>query len=59
MVTFLVKIFGTCWRPGFFLLGGLFALSGIGRVSTGVRSSVGRNRITPLPKVLEVPAGDT
>jgi hypothetical protein len=63
MTTSLVRIFGTRWRPGFFRLGGLFALSGIGRVSptSGVRSPVGRDRITPIPNTLEVrvPAGDT
>jgi hypothetical protein len=58
MTTFLVRIFGACWRPG---LGGLFAPSGIGRVfpTSGLRSSAGRDRITPFPKTLDVPAGDT
>lgn len=40
MITFLAGIFDACWRPGFFQLGGLVALGGIGRVSptSGVRS---------------------
>lgn len=58
-----MRMIGACWRPGFFRLGGLFrvAPSGIGRVSptSGVRSSVGRDRIAPFPKILEIPAGDT
>ncbi len=60
MITFLVKVIGACWRPGFFQLGGRNALSGIGRVSptSGVRGFVGRDRITPFPNTLEVPAGD-
>lgn len=61
MTTFLVRFFGACWRPVLFRLGGLFAPSGIGRVfpTSGVRSSAGRDRITPFPKTLDVPAGDT
>lgn len=61
MITFLVRTAGAGWRPGFFRLGGRNALSGIGRVSptSGVRSFARRDRITPFPKTLEVPAGDT
>jgi hypothetical protein len=60
MTTFLVRIFGPCWRPGFFQLGGRSALSGIGRVSptSGICGSAGRDRITPFPDGLDVPAGD-
>jgi hypothetical protein len=52
---------GACWRLGFFRLGGRRALSGIGRVSptSRVRGLAGRDRITPFPKALKAPAGDT
>ena len=62
MTTFLVRIFGACWwRPGFFQLGGRNALSGISRVSptSGICGSAGRDRITPFPNSLDVPASDT
>jgi hypothetical protein len=55
-------VIGACWRPGFFRLGGRRALSGISRVSptsSGIRGFVGCDRITPFPKALKVPAGDT
>jgi len=61
MTAFLARVFGTCWRPRFFQLRGLSALSGIGRVSptSGVCSFVGRDRITPFPNSLDALAGDT
>ncbi len=60
MMTFLVDIFdGARWSLGFGL--GLFAPGGIGRVSptSGKRSFVGRDRIAPFPKSLDVPADYT